>query len=158
MLVLGIDPGSVSGAYAVLDSRRDTVIHCDDLPVIEKQVNAVEFAKILRQIKPDQAVIELVGSMPKQGISSTFRFGVAIGLVRGVVATLQVPLHQVTPTKWKRAFSLGSDGEESRALASRLYPGLNGLSRKKDHNRAEAILLARWYVEHHTQGVERGVV
>jgi hypothetical protein len=60
----------------------------------------------------------------------------------------QVPLHLVTPGKWKKHFQLTSDKEQSRELAIRLFPGSAfQFNRKKHHGRAEAALLARYGAE-----------
>lgn len=144
--IMGIDPGSVSGAYALLMPNGQALV--EDLPVVDKQVNASAFAKMITQTPPSVAVVELVGSMPKQGLSSTFKFGMGCGIIRGVLAALDIPVIQVTPAKWKRALGLNADKEKSRALAIRLYPGARGLDRKRDAGRAEALLLAHWYRNH----------
>jgi len=146
MRILGIDPG-VSGAYALLGSN-GLVTVVDDLPVINRQVDAAEWRRVLTEIKPDVAVVELVHSMPKQGVASTFKFGMAAGLIRGVLLGAGVPIIDVAPTVWKKHFKLsGSDGERSRALAVQRFPTSPALSRKKDHNRAEALLIALWRIE-----------
>lgn len=146
MRVLGVDPGAVSAAYALIDSDRG-VLEVDDVPVVDKQVNAAEWAALVKRMKPHEALIEMVGAMPLQGVSSTFRFGVGTGLLRGVLLALEVPLFEATPAKWKRHFSLDSDAEKSRALAIRLFPSCRGLARKKDHGRAEALLMAQYRLE-----------
>lgn len=111
-------------------------------------VNAVVWSNIVRETQPDIAIIEQVGPMPKQGASSGFRFGMGVGILRGVVAAHLVPIEQVHSTRWKKFFRLGADKEASRALATRLYPSAAPLlSRKKDHGRAEALLLAHWYLK-----------
>jgi hypothetical protein len=146
MRVLGVDPG-VSGAYALLGPNGAAPI-IDDLPIVDRQINAGEWRRIIEAITPDAAVVELVHSMPKQGVASTFRFGMACGLIRGVLLGAGVPIINVAPTVWKKHFRLvGSDGELSRALATRRFPALPGLARKKDHNRAEALLIALWKLE-----------
>ena len=104
-------------------------------------------AKRIREMQPAVAVIEQVGAMPKQGVSSTFKFGASFGLVRGVVLALGVPLHHVTPGVWKKHFRLNSDKEKARALALRFWPASEHFSRKKDHGRAEAALIARYGAE-----------
>jgi Holliday junction resolvasome RuvABC endonuclease subunit len=145
MKVLGVDPG-VTGAYALLSPSGAAPI-VDDLPVVGNQINAGEWRRILTRLAPDAAVVELVHSMPKQGLASTFRFGVACGIIRGVLLGAGVPIIDVTPNVWKKYFRLGSDAEQSRALACRRFPSLSGLARKKDHNRAEALLIALWKLE-----------
>ena len=144
MRLIGVDPG-VSGAYAFFDGAEPLV---DDLPVVGNQINAGEWCRVLRRLQPGVAVVEAVHSMPKQGVASTFRFGMACGIIRGVLLGAGVPVFDVAPTVWKKHFRLaGSDGELSRALACRRFPALSGLARKKDHNRAEALLIALWKLE-----------
>jgi Holliday junction resolvasome RuvABC endonuclease subunit len=148
MRVLGVDPGAVSGAYALIEQVNGRAVPpiADDIPVVDRQVNAAEWSRIVRDLDPDVAVVEQVGSMPKQGVASTFKFGMGCGLIRGVLAGAGVPIISVTPAKWKKHFSLDSDAEKSRALAVRRFPTAP-LARKKDHGRAEALLMALWKLE-----------
>jgi Holliday junction resolvasome RuvABC endonuclease subunit len=148
MRVLGVDPGAVSGAYALVVHIHNALVEpiADDIPVVDRQVNAAEWSRIVASLKPDIAVVEQVGAMPKQGVSSTFKFGMGCGLIRGVLAGAGVPIISVTPAKWKKHFSLNSDAEKSRALAIRRFPTAS-LARKKDHGRAEALLMALWKLE-----------
>lgn len=148
MRVLGIDPGSVSGAWALLAPLQTPPLAlCGDIPVSDRMVDGAGFARLVESLAPDVAVIEHVGPMPKQGVSSSFKFGRGVGTLHGVLAALRVPVVTVTPTLWKRSYALGSDKEKARALAIRLWPALPDLSRKKDHGRAEALLLARWHID-----------
>lgn len=142
--VLGVDPGAVSGAYALLGCVETQV---GDVPIVDRQVNAAEWSRLVRYFSPDVVVIEKVGAMPKQGVSSTFRFGMGAGLIRGVVAGASLPIIDATPTVWKRWFKLDGDPEKSRALAIRRFPQLEGLGLKKNHGRAEALLMALWHIE-----------
>lgn len=145
-MFLGIDPG-ITGAVAVLNDD-GSVRLAADLPTIangksKRQIDANTLAAILgpyaKGIK--LAVVEKVSAMPKQGVSSVFNFGVAVGCVRGVLGALGIPVMYVTPTKWKGTYGLTSDKEQSRAMATMLFPAAD-LHLKKDHNRAEALLLA----------------
>jgi len=159
-LVLAIDPGSVSGAYAVLCATKGVpglgptieVLEVDDLPVMDKNVNGAAFQRIVASFKQHtnarlEAVTERVSAMPKQGISSAFNFGRGLGIVEGVLAASMLPTTFVSPAKWKGAMGLNRDGEASRVLATRLYPSQAGaLRRVKDHNRAEAILLGHYHI------------
>ena len=88
--------------------------------------------------------LEQVGAMPKQGVSSTFRFGECYGAIQGVVVALGFPIHYVTPQRWKKPLGLlGSDKDASRTLAIQQYPLLSDkLSRKKDIGRADAFWIA----------------
>jgi crossover junction endodeoxyribonuclease RuvC len=145
-MIIGVDPGSVSAAFALLDEA-GAIVEVGDVPVVDRMVDGSAFARIVERYQPGEAIIELVSAMPGQGVTSTFRFGLGVGILRGVLLAHQWPLHQVTPSKWKKHFSLDRDAEKSRALAIRMWPGCTELGRKKDHGRAEALLLARYHME-----------
>lgn len=144
--ILGIDPGA-SGAIAFLFPSRPDLIGVEDVPLAAGLIDAATLARRIRQMAPTLAMIEQVGPMPKQGVSSTFKFGAAYGAVQGVVAALEIPVHFVTPGRWKKHFRLSADKEEARALAIRFWPGSQHFERKKDHGRAEAALIARFGAE-----------
>lgn len=139
MLVLGVDPG-ISGGIAFL--RDDRWLAADDIPVVAGEVDVDTLVRRVREMAPDLAVIERASAMPKQGVSSTFKFGMAYGALRTVVALCEIPSHLVTARKWKDHFNLDGDKEKSRALAIRMWPGCGLFARKKDHGRAEAALIA----------------
>lgn len=142
--IMGIDPG-VSGALAFFFPDTPQWIGAEELPIVDGQVDAVTLAKRISEVSPTVAIIERVSSMPKQGVSSTFKFGQAYGTVIGIVSALNIPHHFVTASKWKREFSLDADKEKSRALALRLWPEDGAKFRlKKDHGKAEAALIARY--------------
>src|SRR6187431_2184659 len=124
MIVVGIDPGSVSGALAVLrSSGQSGAGELWDFATVENQVDAFWLADTLRQMKADVVVIERVHSMPKQGVASTFKFGTAYGIIIGVVAALGLRSHLVAPATWKGHFTLaGKDNDAVRALACRRHP------------------------------------
>lgn len=144
--IIAIDPGAVSAAYAIISPNHPPF--CADVPVVDRMVNAVVWSNIVREAQPDIAIIEQVGPMPKQGASSGFRFGMGVGLIRGVLAAHLVPIVQVHSTKWKRYYALHTDKEASRALAIRLFPeAAHLMALKKHHGRAEALLLANWHKE-----------
>jgi crossover junction endodeoxyribonuclease RuvC len=140
--IMGVDPG-VSGAVAFLFPE-DMHVIVMDLPVADGQVDAVTLAGIIGPICPSMAIVEKVHSMPKQGVASTFKFGMAYGTVLGIVSALKIPLHLVRPPEWKKAFHLGADKEQARAMAIRLWPDEDRFSKKKDHGKAEAALIARY--------------
>ena len=145
--ILGIDPGSVSAAYACLCDGR--FIEAADAPVADRQVNATEWASVVKRLRPDLAIIELVGAMPKQGSTSGFRFGMGVGLLRGVVMALGVPLVQVVPGKWKLHYRLtGKPKDAAREIAIRLFPEAGPhLNLVKHHGRADALLLAKYAID-----------
>jgi crossover junction endodeoxyribonuclease RuvC len=113
---------------------------------VKRQIDAAGLAVILRDSSMgfrDETIVivEKVSSMPGQGVSSVFSLGDSFGVIRGVCAALRLPVHFVAPATWKKHFGLGSDKEEARARAINLFPDAS-LARKKDHGRAEAILIA----------------
>ena len=144
--VCGIDPGK-SGAIAFFFPDDPRLISAEDMPLAGGEVDAVTLAARLRQLAPTMAVIEAVHSMPGQGVSSSFAFGAAYGMARGVVLACGIPLHLVTPNRWKKHFHLDSDKEKSRALALRYWPTSTSFARKRDDGRAEASLIARYGAE-----------
>lgn len=147
--VLGIDPGASSGAWAYFGDGLPTV---GDLPVFDKNVNAAELTRLLCVMSPEVVIMERVGAMPHQGVSSVWTFGRGVGRIEGVIAGCEYRLEYVTPQVWKKHFHLpgGPKNKElSRAKAIELFPGVTGLSRKKDSGRAEALLIAQWYLEKH---------
>jgi crossover junction endodeoxyribonuclease RuvC len=143
--ILGVDPGQ-GGALALLATEGDTIaVH--DMPVVAlksgSEISEAMLADLVRELKPDLCWIERVHSMPRQGVASSFKFGLAYGLVRGVVSALGVPVHLVTPNEWKREFRLSVDKQQARVLAARMFPGQAKLfSRVRDDGRAEAALIA----------------
>jgi Holliday junction resolvasome RuvABC endonuclease subunit len=140
--IMGVDPG-VSGAVAFLFPD-DMDLVAIDLPVVDGQVNSVALAMAIFGMSPTMAVVEKVHSMPKQGVASTFKFGVAYGTILGIVSALKIPLHLVRPQQWKKEFGLGPDKEQARAMAIRLWPDEDRFAKKKDHGKAEAALIARY--------------
>lgn len=140
--IMGVDPG-VSGAIAFLfPDDMDVVVM--DIPVVDGQVNSVALAMAIFGMNPTMAIVEKVHSMPKQGVASTFKFGMAYGAILGAIGAFRIPLHLVRPQQWKKEFGLGADKEQARAMAIRLWPDEERFSLKKDHGKAEAALIARY--------------
>lgn len=139
--IMGVDPG-MFGAIAFYNPKFPQLIAAYDMPIVGKELNAAELFDIIDSFKPVCAAIEVVHAMPKQGVSSSFNFGVSYGVIRGVVGSLKIRTHLVAPTKWKKYFSLSADKEASRALAVRNWPDSPHFRRKKDHGKAESALLA----------------
>ena len=140
--ILGVDPG-LSGALAFYFPISPQRVTAEDMPVVAGHVDCANLAARIRQMRPDVAIVERVGAMPRQGVSSTFKFGASYGSVLGVIAALQIRVVLVTPVTWKRHFGLDSDKEKSRALALQTFPEASEFfARKKDDGRSEAALLA----------------
>jgi crossover junction endodeoxyribonuclease RuvC len=141
-IIAGIDPG-LSGAIAFfVPSHNRVAVY--DMPVIDGEVDVIALGQLARAHWPEMAIIEKVGAMPGNGSVSMFNFGRSVGCVLGAFGALYVPMHSVTPQKWKSEYGLiGQDKEASRKLAIELFPAIAGdLKLKKHHGRAEAALIA----------------
>lgn len=154
MLIIAIDPG-LTGALGFL--RDGAFLAVEDMPVVVKGVGSVKSevspqgmkTLIRERLLPGEgvvAVIEKVGAMPGQGVSSVFSLGDSYGSARSVLATAGFELVQVHPATWKKYFKLTADKELSRSLATRLFPAAP-LHLKKHDGRAESLLIARWLWE-----------
>jgi crossover junction endodeoxyribonuclease RuvC len=146
-IVMGIDPG-ISGAVAFYFPMVPSRIAVDDTPIAGGEVNVHELARLIRIHRPTLAVIERVSAMPGQGVTSMFNFGRSYGDVRGVIGAMDVPMHFVTPQKWKKHFGLSSDKDECRLRAIRVFPNAaESFKLKKHDGRAEAALIALYGAE-----------
>ena len=156
MKILGIDPG-LSGAIAILENKK--VISLFDMPVMaegkknKKQLNSAQLVNIIKDntVEKDEVavVVEQVNAMPGQGVTSMFNFGQTFGAIKGVCAALKLPIFFVRPSKWKKYFELiNSSKDSSRTKAIEMYPSLSSqLAKKKDVNKSDAILIARYYYD-----------
>ena len=156
MKIIGIDPG-LSGAIAILEDNK--VLSIFDMPVMaegkknKRQLNSAQLVDIIKEnikINDDIAVVvEQVNAMPGQGVTSMFNFGQTFGAIKGVCAALKLPIFFVRPSKWKKHFDLlNSSKDSSRTKVIEMYPSLsNQLTKKKDDNKSDAILIARFYSE-----------
>ena len=156
MKIIGIDPG-LSGAIAILENNK--VLNLFDIPVMsegkknKRQLNSALLVSLLKEnIKNDEEVavaVEQVNAMPGQGVTSMFNFGQTFGAIKGICAALDLPIFFVRPSKWKKHFELiNSSKDSSRTKAIEMYPKLsNQLSKKKDVNKSDAILIARFFSE-----------
>jgi crossover junction endodeoxyribonuclease RuvC len=119
---------------------------CGDMHHTEKHILTGKiYAEIIDSMHGEdvEVVVETVHSMPKQGVASSFKFGVAYGGAVALAERLNCVWHMVTPQVWKKALKLDSDKNKSSALARELWP-YAPLFRKKDNGRAEALLMAYW--------------
>ena len=158
MLVIGIDPG-ISGSICFFQDGR--IIDVVEMPTMiegkknKKQVNGSQiFNEISYRIKKIdkkdiKVVIEQVSAMPGQGVTSMFNFGQSFGILKGICSAMQLPMYFIRPAKWKKYFNLiNSEKDASRTRAIEVFPYFSSqLSRKKDSNKADAILLASFYYE-----------
>ena len=156
MRIIGIDPG-LSGAIAILENNK--VVGIYDMPVMaegkknKRQLNSAQLVNIIKDntnIKEEIAVVvEQVNAMPGQGVTSMFNFGQTFGAIKGVCAALNLSIFFVRPSKWKKYFELlNSSKDSSRTKVIEMYPSLSSqLSKKKDVNKSDAILIARFFSE-----------
>ena len=156
MKIIGIDPG-LSGAIAIIENN--TVLGIFDMPVMaegkknKRQLNSARLVNIFRENSSNNeevaVVVEQVNAMPGQGVTSMFNFGQSFGAIKGVCAALNLPIFFVRPSKWKKHFELiNSSKDSSRTKVIEMYPSLSdNLSKKKDVNKSDAILIARFYSE-----------
>ena len=156
MRIFGIDPG-INGALAILDEKK--IFDVIDLPTMsdgkknKKQLNNAHLSQYISaniiDLNKTVVVVEQVNAMPGQGVTSMFNFGQTFGAIKGVCAALGLPIFFVRPSKWKKHFELiNSSKDSSRTKAIEMYPSLSGdLARKKDVNKSDAILIARFYSE-----------
>ena len=156
MIIIGIDPG-LSGAIAILENNEVKKIL--EIPVMsegkknKRQLNNAQLVNLLKDNIKDfndaSVVVEQVNAMPGQGVTSMFNFGQTFGAIKGICAALGLPIYFVRPAKWKKHFDLiNSSKDASRTKVIEMYPLLSSqLSRKKDVNKSDAILVARFFSE-----------
>ena len=158
MLIIGIDPG-ISGSICFFQDGK--IVDVVEMPTMtegkknKKQVNGSQIfneisARIKKIDKSDiKVVVEQVSAMPGQGVTSMFNFGQSFGILKGICSAMQLPIYFVRPAKWKKYFNLiNSEKDASRTRAIEIFPYFSShLSRKKDSNKADAILIASFYYE-----------
>ncbi len=137
MNILGIDPGQ-SGGIAVVDGAIGGMPFVIKMPDTRRDI-----CDVIRAFAGNVlcAFIEDVHAMPKQGVSSTFKFGRNLGTLEGILAALDIPMEHVTPQKWQKYMGCMSRGDKNvtKAKAQELYPQL-----KITHATADALLIATY--------------
>ena len=154
MRIIGIDPG-LSGGIAVLDDLK--IFDVYDMPIMSEgkknknQLNSAQLVNIIKKniISNEDTflIVEQVSAMPGQGVTSMFNFGQTFGSIKGICAALNLPIFFVRPAKWKKHFDLiNSSKDASRTKVIEMYPSISPrLTKKKDVNKADAILIARYF-------------
>ena len=164
MQIIGIDPG-LTGALALLNHHGLQAVH--DIPTmikgngegaVKNQVDPGALADMLRAWLEGKDKNEIMVLIEAQGPvrlpgnkilggASAFSLAYTAGVIEGVVTALRLPRELVTPSVWKKALGLTAKGPDkkalARAMAQRYYPEAD-ICRVRDHNRAEAILIARY--------------
>ena len=160
MLIIGIDPG-ISGSICFLNDGK--ILDVIEMPTMaegkknKKQVNGSQiYNEILKKInkfpnKNIRVIVEQVSAMPGQGVTSMFNFGQSFGVIKGICSAMQLPMYFVRPAKWKKYFNLiKTEKEASRTKAIEIFPQISSkLSKKKDNNKADAILIASFFNNTH---------
>ena len=158
MLIIGIDPG-ISGSICFF--RDGKILDVVEMPTMtegkknKKQVNGSqiynEISKRINQIdkKDIKVIVEQVSAMPGQGVTSMFNFGQSFGILKGICSAMQLPIYFVRPARWKKFYNLiNYEKDASRTRAIEIFPYFSSnLSKKKDSNKADAILLASYFHE-----------
>ena len=158
MLIIGIDPG-ISGSICFFEDGK--ILDVVEMPTMiegkknKRQVNGAqiynEISKRIKQIdkRNIKVIIEQVSAMPGQGVTSMFNFGQSFGILKGICSSMQLSMYFVRPAKWKKYFNLiNSEKDASRTRAIEIFPYFSSqLSKKKDSNKADAILIASFYYE-----------
>ena len=158
MLIIGIDPG-ISGSICFFKDGK--IVDVIEMPTMtegkknKKQVNGAQiYNEIFKRIESIdrhniRVVIEQVSAMPGQGVTSMFNFGQSFGILKGICSAMQLPMYFVRPAKWKKYFNLiKTEKDASRTKAIEIFPYISPqLSRKKDANKADAILIASFFYE-----------
>ena len=158
MLIIGIDPG-IKGAICFF--KKGKILEVLDMPTMpvgkknKSQVNGSQIyneiqKRIINEDKKDiKVVIEQVSAMPGQGVTSMFNFGQSFGVLKGIFSAMQIPMDFVWPVKWKKYYNLiNTQKDSSRTKAIEFFPYISSkLSRKKDANKADAILIASFYYQ-----------
>ena len=156
MLIIGIDPGISGGVCFFEDGQVKEII---DMPVMadgkknKRQINGPQiYNEILIRINKFQkkdiiVVIEQVSAMPGQGVTSMFNFGQSFGVLKGICSAMQLSMYFVRPAKWKKYFGLiKTEKDASRTKVIEIFPYISSeLSRKKDSNKADAVLIASFF-------------
>ena len=160
MLIIGIDPG-ISGSICFFEDGK--ILDVIEMPTMtegkknKKQVNGSQiYNEILKKVNKLETndirvIVEQVSAMPGQGVTSMFNFGQSFGILKGICSAMQLPIYFVRPAKWKKYFNLiNSEKDASRTRAIEIFPYFSSqLSKKKDANKADAILIASFYYETH---------
>ena len=160
MLIIGIDPG-ISGSICFFEQGK--ILDVIEMPTMtegkknKRQVNGSQiYNEILKRVEKAEkqnvrVIIEQVSAMPGQGVTSMFNFGQSFGILKGICSAMQLPMYFVRPAKWKKYFGLiNSQKDASRTRVIEIFPYFSSqLTKKKDSNKADAILIASFYHETH---------
>ena len=163
MLIIGIDPGITGSICFFEDGKVLEVLDMPNMAEGKKNKRQVNGAQIYNEIfnrtenyskKNIKVIIENVSAMPGQGVTSMFNFGQSFGVLKGICSAMQLSMYFVRPAKWKKYFNLiNTEKDASRTKVIEIFPYISQqLSRKKDSNKADAILIASFFYETYRNG------
>ena len=163
MLIIGIDPGITGSICFFEDGKVLEVLDMPNMAEGKKNKRQVNGAQIYNEIfnrtknyskKNIKVIIENVSAMPGQGVTSMFNFGQSFGVLKGICSAMQLSMYFVRPAKWKKYFNLiNTEKDASRTKVIEIFPYISQqLSRKKDSNKADAILIACFFYETYRNG------
>ncbi len=158
MLIIGIDPGITGCICFFEDGKIKDLVEMPSMAEGKKNKRQVNGAQVYNEISKRiknfskneiKVVIEHVSAMPGQGVTSMFNFGQSFGILKGICSAMQLPMYFVRPAKWKKYFNLiNSEKDASRTKVIQIFPYISEqLSKKKDTNKADAILLSSFFYE-----------
>ena len=158
MLIIGIDPGISGSICFLIDGRILDVVEMPTMTEGKKNKKQVNGSQIYNEIKERtekidkndiKVVIEQVSAMPGQGVTSMFNFGQSFGILKGICSAMQLPMYFVRTAKCKKYLNLiNSEKDSSRTKAIEIFPYFSSnLAKKKDSNKADAILIASFFFE-----------
>ena len=156
MLIIGIDPGITGAICFFEDGEVKDVIEMPNMADGKKNKRQINGSQIFNEIsvrikdiskKEVLVVMEQVSAMPGQGVTSMFNFGQSFGVIKGICSAMQLSVHLVRPVKWKKYYSLiKCEKDASRTKVIEIFPYISSkLSKKKDSNKADAILIASFF-------------
>ena len=156
MLIIGIDPG-ISGAICFFhDGEVKDIIEMPSMADGKKNKRQINSQQVFNEIserirntpkKEIIVVIEQVSAMPGQGVTSMFNFGQSFGVLKGICSAMQLSMYFIRPSKWKKYYGLiKTEKDASRTKVIEIFPYISSkLSKKKDSNKADAILIANFF-------------
>lgn len=152
--VAGIDPG-FTGAISIIDKGTKKVLESIDMPVVtidsKPYLDGQEIMAILKAHDIRKCYIEEGQTMPKQGIASAFRYGKGCGILEGICIGCNIPYELIKPAIWKKVMMNGMKKGKGDSIVKvkQLYPGFR-LPRKKDHGKADSILIGLYGIRKET--------
>tara|TARA_R100000808_G_C2042915_1_gene81725 strand:+ start:93 stop:584 length:492 start_codon:yes stop_codon:yes gene_type:complete len=123
---VGIDPGNGGGIAVLIDDADETEVITRKFPEDVRDVGI--FLRTATSNTNYRVAIEKVHSMPKQGVKSTFTFGMNYGIWIGALRTLDIDFIKVQAKQWQEHYEIPSNipyydrKKELKQIAIKLFP------------------------------------